>query len=664
MKNRIEELRRIVKEHDVRYDQSMPIISDSEYDELYLQLERLEKQFPEYFDPESPTQKIVTTVVTGLQEVRHRTPMLSQQKFTLYDEVEAFIKSLRGYGNNNIKIMIQEKLDGITIVVSYLNGRMIEAVSRGNGEVGEDLFHNVRTFENLPKVIPFKGRLEIRAEAVLPFEAFNKMNVDGKYSNPRNLVSGSLRQLDSSKVAGKGFKAIVYDLIYAEGMYDDDFDNQDTNRLLFLAEQGFEIVSSVSFDNIDDAILYIKYYGEEIRRTLPHMIDGMVLKVSNLTLREELGNTSKSPRWAAAFKFKSLDATTILLGITDQVGKTGQITPVAELETVNIDGVNISRATLHNYSMLAKKDVRIGDTVLVERANDVIPQIVGPVVENRTGEEIIKPAPEFCPVCGSITEFDGENLYCTGLNCTPQIEGKLQHFVSRDAMNIDGLGEKMVSMLYSAGIVNTVTDIYNLEDKANEICELEGFGKKKFDKMIEGVEESKKRELPNVLYSLSIRNIGLGSSKRISKVFSSLGELLELNNMPLQAAMDKLLTVEDFGEIKANSVIDFFINKENAKIIRELIALDVNPVVEEVSGDNPLTGKVFVVTGKVEKFANRNAIQAKIESLGGKVSDSVSKDTSYLINNDVESSSSKNVKARKLNIPILSEDDFINLIEG
>ena len=343
---RIELLRKEVEKHDKLYDDNRPIISDSEYDELYLELEKLEREHPEYYDVNSPTQKIVTTIVENLEKVTHRKPMLSQQKVTTEEEVVDFVNKY------NSDILIEEKLDGITIVVAYDNGRMVEAVSRGNGYIGENLFHNVKHFVNLPKVIPFKNRLELRAEAVLPFADFKRINVDGKYSNPRNLVSGSLRQLDSSNVAGKGFKAIVFDLVYAEG---ENFD-YDIERLEFLKEQGFETVETRIFRSTDLSLIkeYIKNYEHNIRKTLPHMIDGLVLKINNLALREELGYTSKYPRWACAYKFKSLDATTKLIGITDQVGKTGQITPVAELETVNIDGVNISRATLHNYSNVEK----------------------------------------------------------------------------------------------------------------------------------------------------------------------------------------------------------------------------------------------------------------------------------------------------------------------
>lgn len=664
IETRIKELRREVDKHDALYDLGNPIITDSEYDALYLELEALEREYPEYYNAESPTQKIKTVIVDGLKTIKHRIPMLSQQKMTTKEDVKSFLDSV--WDNEGQDILVQEKLDGITIVLAYENGRLVEAVSRGNGEEGEDLLHNVKTFTNLPKIIDFKGRLEIRAEAVLPFEDFNRINEDGKYSNPRNLVSGSLRQLDSSKVVGMGFKAIVFDLVYAEGKTYDDFDNSDWERLTFLQNLGFETVATNSFymDYFTDIIQYIDEFGRNMRPTLPHMIDGMVIKLDNLKKRDDLGYTSKHPRWAAAYKFKSLDASTKLLGITDQVGKTGQITPVAELETVNIDGVNISRASLHNYELLAKKDLRIGDTVIVERANDVIPQVVKSIAENRDGSETVKVAPEHCPVCGSVTEQNGENLYCTGLDCQPQIAGKLQHYVSRDAMNIDGLGEKTVELLYEVGAISNILDIYRLKDKREDLCFIEGLGEKKIEKMLKGIEESKKRPLPNLFYALSIRNTGLGSAKRIAKVFKSLEELVELSSMTEDMAIEKLLTVEDFGEIKARSVYRFFTDPHNLLILNGLMEIGVNPIVESIKADssNEIAGKTFVITGSLEEFDNRKSLEAKIEEMGGKVSGSVSKNTDYLINNDKESNSSKNKKAKDLGVLIISEKDFLGLM--
>lgn len=656
MESKINFLRKEISKHDILYSKNQPIITDTEYDNLYMELEKLERENPEFYSADSPTQKIVTAIVDSLEKVEHRKPMLSQQKITTEKEVIDFLLK------NKSDVLVEEKLDGITIVLTYENGRMIEAVSRGDGYIGENLLHNVIHLVNLPKIIPYKNRLEIRAEAILPFKDFEKMNVDGKYSNPRNLVSGSLRQLNSENVKGKGFKAIIFDLIFIENI---SFKN-DTERLDFLKNQGFEIVTTKIFnlDQVGDLLNFIKSYENNIRKNLSYMIDGLVLKINNLTLRKELGYTSKHPRWACAYKFESVDATTKLIGITDQVGKTGQITPVAEIETINIEGVNISRATLHNYKNIKNKDIRIGDTVIVTRANDVIPQIIQSVKDLRNGSEMIKEYPQKCPICNSITEFDGTHLYCTGVSCTPQLEGKLKHFASRDAMNIDGLGEKTVEEFFERGIIKIIPDIYKLEEKEEEICAIKGFGKKKFDRLIRGIEESKSRDLHNLIYGLSIKNIGRTASKELVNEFNSIENIIKTSK-DKNKFKERLLNIKDFGEIMSDNMVNFFMNEENIEIIEELISLGINSKIqEEITEKRLLTleGKVFVVTGNVFYFKNRKELQAKIESLGGKVTGSVSKNTDYLINNDIESNSSKNKRAKELNIPIVSEKYFIKSI--
>lgn len=653
----IVQLRREIVMHDSLYENNKPVITDSEYDEIYMRLVRLEEMRPKFYDANSPTQKITTTVVSGLKKVRHAEPMLSQQKINNKAEIIEFVDKATG------DVLVQQKLDGITLVLKYDEGKLTQAVTRGDGETGEDLFHNVVHFDNVPKVIDFKGVLEIRTEAVLPFLAFEKMNVDGAYSNPRNLVSGSLRQLDSKNVVGKGFKAIAFDLVNADGK---TF-TKDSERLRFMERLGFEVVDSALFSSTSvEAIAgYIHNYEHSTRATLDHMIDGIVLKFDDLALRDNMGSTSKHPKWATAYKFKSMDATTKLIGITDQVGKTGQITPVAELETVNIDGVNIARATLHNYANIRDKDIRIKDTVIVARANDVIPQIVQSLKDLRDGTELVKSPPTHCPICSSITEFEGANLYCTGISCTPQLEGKIRHFASRDAMNIDGMGEKSVEEFYSAGIITSIVDIYNIKNKRDEIVALEGYGEKKFDRLVNGIEESKNRELHNFIYSLSIKNIGRSASKDLANEFKSMRAIIDLSRNA-SAFEAKLLTVGTFGEIMTMNLMDFLKNEDNIKVIEELMSFGLTSEVKQVSnaGVRSVIGKTFVLTGEVSIFNNRKELQAKIEELGGKVSGSVSKNTDYLITNDSESSTSKNKKAKELNIPILSERDFIALIQA
>jgi DNA ligase (NAD+) len=654
IKEEIEELRKEVIKHDKLYSENNPVITDSEYDKLYMKLVLLEENYPEFYDKNSPTQKITATVVDSLRKVRHAKLMLSQQKINSKEEIIDFVKK-------GDEVLVQEKLDGITLVLKYKDGKLVEAVSRGDGEIGEDLYHNAVHFKSIPKTISDTREIYIRTEAVLPFEEFEKLNTDGKYSNPRNLVSGSLRQLDSSKVMGKGFKAIAFDLIITK---DEEF-NLDSEKLEYMEKLGFEVVNSTLMNKTDEIISYIDKYEHDTRSKLDYMIDGMVLKFNDLKLREEMGYTSKHPRWATAYKFKSLDATTKLLGITDQVGKTGQITPVAELETVNIDGVNISRATLHNYDNIKTKDIRIGDTVLVARANDVIPQIIKTIKDLRTGTEIIKSPPKRCPICNSLAKFEGANLYCTGINCTPQLEGKIKHFAKRDAMNIDGLGEKTIEEFFKKGIITSIVDIYDIKNKKEEVLKLEGFGETKFEKIVKGIEDSKNRELRNFIYGLSIKNIGRSASRDLANEFKSMKNILKASEDE-KTFRERLLTVGIFGEIMSQNLIDFLAEEANKDVIKKLMDLKLNTELQEKSQDeaenSSIKNKTFVVTGKVFKFKNRKELQSKIEELGGKVTGSVSSNTDYLINNDIKSNSSKNKKAKKLNIPILSEESFLKML--
>ena len=652
---RICKLREEVRKHDILYDENRPIITDSEYDELYMELEKLEREHPEFYDANSPTQKIIVSTMDKLEKKAHSVPMLSQDKVTTVEGIKEFLKRVK-----KDKVLVQQKLDGLTVVIKYNKGRMFEAITRGNGEIGEVVTHTVKCFSNLPKVIPFKGYLEIRGEAIIPFANFEELNKDGKYSNTRNFVSGQIRRLDNKGIKNMGIKAIIFDLIQAEGeKFKDDMFQRD-----FLRRQGFEVVKTTIFysDDFKNIMEFIQDYDEE-RKLLPHAIDGLVIKFNDLALREKMGTTSKYPKWAIAYKFKSLDAITKLIGVTWQVGKQGQITPVSELKTVTIDNVNISRATLHNYRNIKDKDIRINDSVIIKRANDVIPQIVGALKDLRHGNEIEIKEPKECPACGERVEFEGENLYCTNINCTPQIEGKLKHFASRNAMNIDGLGAKTVEIFYREGIINTIVDIYNLEEKKDRIVNLEGFGEKSYEKIIGGVEASKHRELKNFIYSLSIKNIGESASRDLAKEFLSMDEILS-SFSNVHKFRERLLSIPDFGNIMVDSIINFLSHGKNIDTIKILKSYGVNMTEEKKEIiENSINENIFVVTGNVNHFANRKELIEKIEGLGGKVSGSVSKNTNYLINNDITSSSSKNKKAKELGVPIITEEDFLKMIE-
>lgn len=664
IKERILELRKNIITLDELYESNRDTvidgkyISDSEYDEMYLELVSLEKKYPEYYDEDSPTQKIILEVVDALEKVEHSSPMLSLEKETTKEGVLDFAKKI------DDKVIVQDKLDGLTIVAKYSNGKLIEAITRGNGFIGENVIHTFRTIKNVPKLISFKGKLKIRFEAMIPYVEFEKINKEGEYSNPRNLASGTVRQLDAKIAKDRGLIAIAFDLLEAEGL---TFKN-DIEMLDFMKSQNFDVVNYKVFENsnqgIDELLDFIYEYESNIRMKLPYMVDGLVLKANDISLREGLGYTSKHPRWAIAYKFKSLEAATKIIGITNQVGKTGQITPVAELETVEIDNVNISRATLHNYSNIKSKDIRIGDQVVVIRANDVIPQVVRPLVELRSGEEGIIIPPSHCPACGANTELDGENLYCTGLNCSPQMQRKLEHFVSRNAMNIAGLGVKAIETFYEEGYISKIEDIYMLSNYKDEISLLPGYGEKSIEKILKSIESSKNSTLDKVLYGLSINHIGNSASKDLAKEFKTMEKLLAVYKD--KGFKERLLKINGFGDKMSESLIDFLSNADNIKTINNLAELGVKMTMPEddteENKDSDISGLTFVITGKVKNFNNRKEIKEMIEKNGGKVTGSVSSNTDYLINNDINSNSSKNKAAKELDIPIIGEEELLNMI--
>lgn len=655
--------------HDKLYEQNRPIITDSMYDGLYKELVRLEAAYPHTVNSNSPTQRIVANFAESLEKVNHNQPMLSLAKTTTEDGLLKFINLKEGES-----IIVQNKEDGLTIAADYVRnynfGSLADSVTRGNGYVGERVIHAFSQIENIPKQIPFTKNLKLRFEVVVPFEEFNRVNVNGEYSNPRNLASGTIRTLDGSLARKRGLKAYVIEIIDVEGM---EF-TYDTERIEFVKSLGFEVSDTVVFfadkacnKETETARLldYIQTYDEKVRPHLSHMIDGLVIKYNRLALREELGYTSKHPRWAIAYKFSSQDAITKLRDIVIQVGKTGQLTPVGEVEPVEIGGTTISRATLHNFKNISVKDIRVNDQILLVRAKDVIPQIIKSFPELRNGNEgddFMLKIPPFCPECGGPLEYIGENVFCKGTNCEPQKIGKLEHFVSRNAMNIQGLGEKTIETLYEEGIIQDFSDIYNLKHHKEAITGLEGFGAKTFDKLIKEVETSKNQPLNNILYSLSINLIGETASKDLAKVFSSMHEILQLAEQPSKLKA-KILSLNNFGDKMAFEFVSFFTNKENIELINRLLnhGLTMKSVVKAPIGNSVLTDKVFVITGTFTR--DRKVIKAEIESLGGKVTGSVSKKTNYLLMGAGVEGKTKHTDAVDLGIEILSEKDYLALIK-
>lgn len=657
---RIVQLREEIRKHDELYEQNRPVISDAEYDALYFELLDLEKQFPEFNDPNSPTQKIFTKMVDELEKVRHTAFMGSQEKVKSWEGVLQFASRY------NSRILAQYKLDGLTIVLTYENGILKQAVTRGDGEVGENVLHTVRTIKNLPTVIPFKNRLVVRMEAIIPYAEFEKINVDGEYSNPRNLVSGTLRQLNAKIAEERAVKGIVFDLIEAEQTRFTTISEQ----LDFLKNQGFEIVETKMFEQNEEGFAQLKAFIENveqnIRKELPYMIDGLVLKFDQLNAKDELGSTAKHPRWSIAYKFVSLEATTKVIGIEESVGRTGQITPVFLLETVDIDGINVSRASGANYADIERRDIRIGDTVVVIRANDVIPKVTTSIKELRTGKEQKIQPPAVCPACGSPTEFDGANLYCRGDFCEPQMQGKIEHFASRRALNIVSLGEKTIETLFKQGLIRNIPDLYNLKDKKAEICSIEGFGEKSFQKLLDELEKAKSAPLHKVLFALSIRLLGENKAKDLSKAFPDMDAILEASENR-ELFQQKLLSIPDFGEKITDSVIRFFTNPKTRELVYKLKEIGFTMKSEyanqtENKDAASLNGKTFVITGTLSK--SRDEFQALIESLGGKVSGSVSKKTDYLLMGEDAQGTTKHKKAIECNVKIISEAEFFQLINA
>lgn len=658
IKTYIKELQTEIEKHDKLYEQHQPIITDGEYDVLYQELIELEEKHPEFRTPDSPTQRIITSFVTSLKKVKHEKPMLSQDKVN----DEAGIRKFLAKNTTNSRVIIQQKLDGLTIVNGYENQKMKQSVTRGDKEIGEDVFHTIQTIADVPKRIPFKDELSVRMEAIIPNDEFDRINEDGKYSNSRNLVSGTVRQLDSSVAKERNLQGIVFELEKAVGK---TF-GSDVERLEFMKEQGFHVVPYVVFEahQVDEIVDYCLKYEENIRLTVPYVLDGLVIKFDDLALREQLGSTSKHPQWSCAFKFKSLDATTTLKNVLCQVGKSGQLTPVADFETITIANVEISRATLHNFDLVETKDIRIGDRIVVARANDVIPKVIKSNHNERTGNEVKIIAPDKCPSCGAETERIGKNIYCTGVDCSEQMEGKLAHFVSRKAMNIDGLGEETVKMLLDKGYIETFTDFYRLYEHEAELKQLDGFGEKSIDKMLKGIEDSKTMPFQKVLYGMSIRLIGDSATKAIAKEFGTMESLMEASE-DVTALTNRLLTLEKFGEKMAKALTDFITHEKNRTLIKRLsdygltMTTEAPVVSEEVAGMTSLDGATFVITGALSK--SRDEFKADIEARGGKVTGSVSKKTMYLLMGDDAVGTSKHKKAVDLGVTILNEEAFNQL---
>ena len=648
MENSLQRMKELVEKLDqaakAYYQEDREIMSNQEYDSLYDQLEQLEKETGTVLT-NSPTVRVGYEAINELPKEEHPSPMLSLDK-TKDREV------LRGFIGNH-KCLLSWKLDGLTIVLTYENGELVKAVTRGNGIVGEVITNNARVFKNIPLRIPYKGQLVLRGEAIITYSEFERINetigdADAKYKNPRNLCSGSVRQLNNEITAKRNVRFYAFALVSAQ---DVDFSNSREQQFIWLKKQGFEVVEYkvVTSESLDEAMDY--FSKTIVNNDFPS--DGLVVTYDDIAYGESLGSTAKFPRNSFAFKWADEMRETRLVDMEWSPSRTGLINPVAIFEPVELEGTTVSRASVHNISIVKELQLGIGDTIKVYKANMIIPQIAENLT--RSGNLVI---PDKCPVCGQEArirkENDVETLYCMNPDCVAKKIKSFSLFTSRDAMNIDGLSEATLEKFIAMGFIHNFGDIFEIGKYKDQIVEMEGFGQKSFDNLMVSLEKAKKTTLAKVIYRLGITGIGLANAKVICKYFDDDIEKIR------HADEEEISAIEGIGPVIAGSMADYFKSAENNQKLDHLLS-HLHLVHEETSAEQVFAGKTFVITGSVEHFSNRSEAKEFIEARGGKVTGSVTKKTDYLINNDKTSASSKNKKAQELGIPILSEEDFLEL---
>lgn len=625
----------------VYYQGQDEVMSNFEYDRLYDRLVQLEKETGVILAG-SPTQKVGYEVLGELPKERHQSQMLSLDKTK---EVGQLIEWLDGKEG-----LLSWKMDGLTVVLTYENGELVKAVTRGNGQVGEVITNNARVFQNIPLAIPHKRRVVLRGEAVIPYSEFERINrelpEEEQYKNPRNLCSGSVRQLNNEITAKRHVNFFAFALVTAEGA---DFENSQEKKSLFLMEQGFDVVEyrRVTAENIADTVAW---FSDKISSN-DFPSDGLVLLYDDIAYGESLGATAKFPRNAIAFKWADEIAETTLKEVEWSASRTGLINPVAVFEPVELEGTTVSRASVHNVSIVKQLALGIGDTIQVYKANMIIPQIA----DNLTRSGTVRPA-EICPVCKEPTKIHDENgvevLFCENKQCLAKKLKAISLFVSRDAMNIDGMSEATIEKFMDKGMLHQLGDLFRIERYREEIVTMEGFGEKSYERLLAAVNEAKHTTASRFLYSLGIPNVGPSNARMICKAFGQDFDRIR------HATEEELIEIDGIGGVIAESVVSFFAEDENKRMIDDLLSVVVLEK-ENTEDGNSMDGIQFVITGSVNHFANRNEVKELIESRGGKVTGSVTGKTDYLINNDSMSNSSKNKKAKELNIPILTEEEFI-----
>lgn len=658
---RIQELREIINHHNhLYYVLDNPKISDSEYDKLMRELIELESQFPELTTPDSPTQRIGGEPLAAFKRVTHREAMISLADAFNEGELRDFHRRVTAIVGNQVEYVVELKIDGLAISLTYENGILVTAATRGDGTVGEDVTQNVKTIKSIPLRLNVPSGntpslIEVRGEIYLPKEGFRKLNQEREdmelptFANPRNAAAGSIRQLDPKIAAKRPLSTFIYAIGYVEGIqFETHYD-----VLEFYKTCGFRVNPHVKlFESFDDVIDYCMSWREK-RDLLPYEIDGMVIKVNSLQHQKILGSTAKNPRWAIAYKFPAEQKVSVIEDIIVSVGRTGILTPNAVLTPVNIAGSTVSRATLHNEDYIKEKDIRIGDSVIVQKAGDIIPEVVAVLKEKRTGSEIEFKMPHRCPECGSeAIRVPGEAAYrCTGVSCPAQIRRSIIHFASRDAMDIRGLGPAVVSLLLSNNLIKDASDIYFL--KKEDLVTLERMGEKSADNLIKAIQDSKKQPLNRLIYALGIPFIGSKASFLLAQALVSMEKLRT-------ATYNQLITIPEIGDKMAESIVTFFKQEQTNKLLERLKNAGLN--MEEpinTGGLKPLENLTFVLTGTLEKYS-RNEAKEIIEYLGGRVAGSVSKKTDYVVLG--KDPGSKYDRAVKLGINIIDEKEFEKLI--
>lgn len=638
------------------YVEDNPQISDTEYDTLYKQLEKLEQEYPEFILDNSPTQRVGDRVLDEFEKVIHKVPMLSlSNTFSIEDLRDFDSRISKLSSDNSIEYICELKIDGLAISINYENGKLVSAATRGDGTIGENVTENIKTIFSIPKTLKTKKSFEVRGEVYLPkksFELLNKEREDNNevlFANPRNAAAGSLRQLDSKITAKRKLSAFIYSVV------DDENINSQKMALTVAADLGLPVNPNFKLcKTIDEVVDYIKHW-EKYKQDLPYEIDGIVIKVNSYSLQKEIGSTQKSPRWATAYKFPEEELATKLLDIELSVGRTGIITPVAVLDPINISGSTVSKASLHNKDIIDDLDIHIGDMVAVKKAGEIIPKVVRVVEELRLDNSEKYVMPNICPSCKSKT-FTKEGdpfTRCLNPDCPEQNIRKIIHFASREALNIEGLGDKVVATLYEKGIIKHTIDLFSLD--RNKLVELERMGDKSVDNLLNAIENSKQSSLDKVIFALGILNVGKKAGKILAEYYKNLTNFSK-------ATVDELLELPDIGLITAESIVDYLSNDNNLRFINELIEIGMNPQyeIQDKNTDNIFSGKTIVLTGKLVELT-RNEAKEYLERFGAKVTGSVTSKTDYVIAG--EKAGSKLAKAEQLGIQVLGEDEFIDIMK-